>query len=261
VPEPPPALACRGLCFGYRAKPLLRDVSLDIPRGGLFCIAGPNGAGKSTLLRLLSGALRAESGSVLLDGADIAAIPPSQRARRIALVPQTEMPAFPYSVRAMVLFGRHPWLSGFGLERAEDFAVVDEALRLLGIGHLAQRSVTELSGGEYHRVSIARALAQATPVLLLDEPNAHLDLRAQHELFRVLDALHRARGRTVVCVTHDLDLAARYADSIALFAEGRLLALGPPREVITADSIRACYGVEAGVVVLPDGAPHVVPAS
>jgi len=241
-----PAFRMTDVRFGYADAPVLRDVRLDIAAGSFTGVIGPNGAGKTTLLRLLTGMRTPDAGEVRCMDRRIESIPPRQRARLMALVPQFEETVFAFPVRDMVLMGRAPHVRGWGFERAEDDEAAERAMRLAGVLDLAGRSVTDLSGGELHRVLIARALAQDTPILLLDEPNAHLDLRHQVALFELLRALH-AEGRSIVCVTHDLNLAARYCERLLLLADGGIAADGAPLDVLTPERIHEHFGVRADV--------------
>ncbi len=246
-------ITVRDVTFRYAGTPVVDAVSFTVARGELLCIIGANGAGKTTLLRLISGSLVPERGSVLLAGEETRASTPRARAMVAAMVPQMEPVVLPVTVRSAVLMGRYPHLSGFGFERAEDHAAADEAMRLCGVDELAERAVTQLSGGEQHRVLMARALAQATPLLLLDEPNAHLDLRHQKQLFELLCVLKRRHGKTIVCVTHDLNLAAAYADRILVMDHGGVAADGPPADVLTPALILRHFGVHVERVALHNG--------
>lgn len=252
---PPPPLAIDGVRFAYTANDVLHDVSFSVEPGEFVGVIGPNGAGKTTLLRLLTGQLHPAAGSVRAGATDVSRIAPLERARMMAVVPQNEAVVFAYTVEAMVLLGRYPHASSFGYEREDDYAAAREAMRLVGVEHLAARSMTELSGGEQHRVFIARALAQQTPLLLLDEPNAHLDLRHQSLLFELLSRLQRDHGRSVFIITHDLNLAGMYCDRILLLSDGRPAAWGTPAEVLREDIISEHFGVTVRI----DGGdrPHV----
>jgi iron complex transport system ATP-binding protein len=225
----------------------LRDVSLDVPRGSLTGLLGPNGCGKTTLLKLLAGVLVPDSGSVTLDGQLLTSIPRRLVARHIAVVPQETHPAFDFSVLEMVLMGRHPHLGMFQLESPDDFSVARDALAATGTSHLADRPYMTLSGGEKQRVVIASALAQSADILLLDEPTASLDLGYQLEVASLLARLNRDRGVTMVLATHDLNLAATLCDSLVLCREGRVLARGTTRDVLTPAMVQQLYGVEAEV--------------
>ncbi len=253
-------LAATDLVFGYGARGVLDGVSLDVPEGRLVGLVGPNGAGKSTLLRCLSGAAKPRSGSVRLRGADLATLRPSEIARRLAVVPQTSNPAFPVTVEYFVgmgRFAREPFLGG---PSETDRAVVRRCLDEMRLSHLASRAVDRLSGGEFRRVLIAQALAQEPEVILLDEPVQQLDLLHQLEVMTFARDFTRRGGTAGVIVLHDLGLASRWCDTIALLHHGRLLAVGPPRDVLTVDALRAAYEVETSVTTCPvTGALQIVP--
>ena len=244
-------------CFSYGQPDehrsfALRDVSLSVGRGSLTGLLGPNGCGKTTVLKLIAGVLRPRQGTVTLEGRSIAAIPRRQRARRIAVVPQETHPAFDYSVLEMVLMGRHPHLGTMQLEGPDDLRIAGDAMEATGTAHLAARPYMTLSGGEKQRVVIAGALTQQPDVLLLDEPTASLDLAFQLDVAALLARLNRERGVTMVLATHDLNLAASLCDALVLIRDGRVLAQGATRDVLTAGMVRQLYGVEADVRV--DGA-------
>lgn len=249
----PPLFHVEDVSFAYDAAPVLHDVDFDVAAGSLFGIIGPNGSGKSTMLKILHGTLSPASGSVYLEGRPLETLPRAQLARRMAFVPQQEDAIFPFSVLATVLLGRHPYRSGPGFETDEDLRHAVNALQLLELQHLRSRSLPTLSGGERHRVMIARALAQDTPILLLDEPTAHLDVYHQHAVFALLRALCRNRGRTVVCVTHELTLASAYCDHLLLLGEGRVHAHGAVSDVLTAAHLASCYRVHAEVEGCAEG--------
>jgi iron complex transport system ATP-binding protein len=247
ITSTPPNILFDNVRFSYGDAPLLRDLCFAIEPGEFVGVIGPNGAGKTTLLRLLTGMRMPESGTVRIGGHAVDALHPTARARLMAVVPQNETVVFPYSVEAMVLLGRFPHTAFLGYEREEDFRAAHEAMRQVGIDHLSARSVTELSGGEQHRVFIARALAQQTPVLLLDEPNAHLDLRHQAGLFELLARLHREQGRSIMIITHDLNLAGMYCDRILLLSDGTAAAWGTPAEVLRQEIIAEHFGVHVRI--------------
>jgi iron complex transport system ATP-binding protein len=225
----------------------LDHVSITVERGSLTGLLGPNGCGKTTLLNLLSGVLQPEHGHVSLNGAPLAGRTRRDIARHLAVVPQETHPAFDYTVMEMVLMGRHPHLGAFELEGPRDLALARDALAATGTEHLAGRAYMTLSGGEKQRVVIASALTQSPEVLLLDEPTASLDLGYQLEVAALLRRLNLERGVTMVLATHDLNLAASLCDRIILMRDGRVVAQGPTRDVLTAASIRRIYDVEADV--------------
>ncbi len=255
-------LACREVAFSYAgATRALDGVSLSLASGRVAAIVGPNGAGKSTLLRLLGGLLRPTAGEVTLDGRALRSLPLRDRARAIAFLPQENSCAFPYSVREVVLLGRLPHVGAFQFESEADHAAASRAIAETHLEPLADRAVTALSAGERQRAFLAMALAQEPSVLLLDEPTVYLDVRHQVDAFRLLRQLARERGLGVGVVTHDLGLAARYADDVALLAGGRLVRHGAPLDVMRAEALSEVYGTPIAVVPLADGGIAVVPAT
>ncbi|RIL07631.1 MAG: hypothetical protein DCC71_02335 [Proteobacteria bacterium] len=242
--------------LGPRA--VLGGASLDVAPGEIVGLLGRNGAGKTTLLRVAAGALRPDAGRVLLDGASLDALDRRARARAVALVPQDTQVPFPFSVAEIVLMGRAPHLGPLGFEGAHDLAVARAAMERMGIAALADRSILELSGGERQLAIVARALAQEPRLLLLDEPTAFLDLRHRLEVLSVVRE-RAAAGASALVVSHDLGVAARFCDRVALLAGGRVLAVGRPAEVLRPEPLRAAYGIDADVFAGPDGVPVVVP--
>jgi iron complex transport system ATP-binding protein len=230
--------------------PLVLDrVTARLARGGLTGILGPNGSGKTTLLRLLAGTRRPTGGRVLLDGRSLDRFSRRDAARRIAVVPQDTELAFEYRAIEIVLMGRHPHLGLFTIEGPADIAVALDALAATGASHLAGRAFHTLSGGERQRIVIAAALAQASDVLLLDEPTASLDLGYQLDVSALLQRLNQARGVTLAVSTHDLNFAAATCRDLILLRGGRVVAAGPTDEVLTPERIAALYDVEADVRV------------
>lgn len=229
----------------------LSGVSLDVPRGSFTGLMGPNGCGKTTLLKLMAGVLRPSTGTVTLAGQSLASMPRREAARHVAVVPQDTHPAFDYTALEIVLMGRHPHLRPTQLEGPDDLAIAQQSLEATGTLHLAQRPFTSLSGGERQRVVIASALAQQPDVLLLDEPTASLDLGYQLEVASLLRRLSRQHHVTMVMATHDLNLAASMCDALALLRGGRLLRYGATADVLTVDTVRELYDVEAEVQFHP----------
>ncbi len=221
-------------------------------------LAGRNGAGKTTLFRVASRVLAPERGRVCVEGTPVSELSRRELARRLAVVPQDVTVAFPFRAGEVVLMGRSPHLSGLGFEATRDVELARQAMAELGIEALADRAVSQLSGGERQLVLVARALAQQPRVLLLDEPTSHLDLRHRTVVLERVRRFAEAGGAAVV-VSHDLTLAARSCDRIALLDAGTLLACGAPAEVLTEENLHAAFDVEARVLEAPDGAPLVVP--
>jgi iron complex transport system ATP-binding protein len=238
----------RNVSFGYGREPVVRDVSLAVRAGEFLGIIGPNGSGKSTLLRLMSGTLGAWSGQVEVDGQRIERFGRRELGRLIAVVPQETAMSFPFSVTEVVLFGRTPHLGGFAFEGDPDLAAARRAMARTDVTHLAGRAVSELSGGERQRVVLARALAQETSLLLLDEPTAFLDLRHQVEIYDLLRDLQR-EGMTIVTVLHDLNLAALYCQRLVLLQEGRIAEVGTPENVMTYTTLTRVYGMDIYVAM------------
>lgn len=238
---------------GYPGRPpVLHQVSVDIPTGGLVGILGPNGSGKTTLLRALAGVIRPTQGQVRLDGRALSEFPKRSLAKRLAVVPQETHLAFDYSVLEVVLMGRHAHLSTLELEGPGDFAIARGAMAATGTLALQHRPFDTLSGGEKQRVIVAAALAQISGartdgILLLDEPTVALDLAYQLELAELLREWHRQMSITVVVSTHDLNFAANLCQSLVLLKDGHVLASGDIENVLTSDHIRRLYDVDVDV--------------
>lgn len=244
---------------GYTAAPVLEEVSFSLAPGELVAVIGPNGSGKSTLLRAVSRTLRPQSGEVRVEGREIYSATPQWVARRIAVVPQETRVDFAFTVREIVLMGRLPHLGRFATESATDFAIAREALQRTGVLKLEDRSILGISGGERQRVMIARALAQQTPILLLDEPTAHLDINYQIEIMRLVNTLRADGARAILVVLHDLNLAAQFCDRLLLLHRGRIFADGPPERVLTRENVHLAYGADVLVRRHPQtGRPYVV---
>jgi iron complex transport system ATP-binding protein len=233
---------------------LLRGVSLRMRGGSLLALIGPNGSGKSTLLRLLGGLWRASEGAALLGEQPLARLPRRAIARRIAYTPQDTHLDFAFTTREIVLAGRHPHLGRFEVARERDHAAVNEAMRRADVLPLAERLVTELSGGERQRVLIARGLATEADILLLDEPTANLDVAHALDVLSLCRELV-AEGKTIVMALHDLNLAARFADEIALLDRGRVVAYGAPAAVLQNELLNRVFGVCSDRVSSADGKP------
>ncbi|NOY06308.1 MAG: ABC transporter ATP-binding protein, partial [Chlorobi bacterium] len=249
--------------FSYNHTEILHTLDLTIETGRFFTIIGPNGAGKTTLLKIILGLLTPDKGTVQLNGRNVAAMSVLDRAREAAYVPQQEHVLFPFSVREVVMMGRSPYNRGLGFERVRDKEIARRSMALCDIIDMADRPYPKLSGGEQHRVTIARALAQQTPILALDEPNAHLDLHHQVSLFDLLQTLNRHKKKTIICVSHDINLAAAYSDRIALMHEGRLIQVGPPEKVLHNPDLISVFRTSIDVADIKGAPPriHVVAGS
>ncbi len=255
----PSSLIAHDLRLGYASRTIVDALSLEVPPGGFTVIIGPNGCGKSTLLRALGRMIVQRSGRVTIDGADLATLRTKQIAQRIAVLPQSPLAPGAITVADLVSRGRNPHQSLLRQWSPEDERVVDAALQEVGMRDQADRLVEELSGGQRQRVWIAMALAQQTPVLLLDEPTTYLDVAHQLDVLDLCSRLHDA-GRTLVAVLHDLNLAARYASHIVAMREGSIVAQGSPDQVITPEILREVFDLEALVLSDPEtGRPLVVP--
>lgn len=251
-------LTVEGVSFSYGEKPILKDVSLTVAPGELVSILGHNGSGKTTLLRCISGYLTPTAGVVRIGEDTVARLSAKALARRMALVPQNPVMEFDFTVRDIVLMGRNPHLKRFAGETDADYAAADAALARTGMAALAERSVLTLSGGEWQRTIIARAVCQKSELMLLDEPVASLDVKHQIEILRLVRSLCRESGVSALCVMHDINLSAHYSDQILLLKGGKALACGSPRAVITAPLLKEAYGIEAEVRE-EQGHPYMIP--
>ncbi|TVL89688.1 ABC transporter ATP-binding protein [Streptomyces sp. SAJ15] len=247
------------LTAGYPGHLAVRGVDLVVPSGQVVAVVGPNGCGKSTLLRCMARLHQPDSGRVFAGDADVWRLNQRAAAHRIALLPQSPQAPEAVTVAGLVRYGRHPHQGLFRQWSPDDERAVDRALRATGVTALGDRRLDQLSGGQRQRCWLAMALAQETPVLLLDEPTSALDIGHAVE---VLDLVREiaAEGRTIVMVLHDLAAAARYADAVVAMRDGRVVAAGPPREIVDAALVRELYGIEAEILTASaDGAPVVVP--
>jgi len=246
------ALSVDSVSFGYEpGVPVLRGVSFTVQRGEFLSIVGPNGSGKTTLLRLLDRIFIPQSGTIRLGEQDLHRMSRTEIARRVAFVPQDGAMQFPFTVYEIVLMGRSPHSRGAAFENARDRQIALDMMRLTDIAHLASHPITALSGGERQRALIARALAQQPEIILLDEPNAHLDIAHQLDAFRIIRRLNRESGLTVISVSHDLNLAASFSDRIAVVSSGTMVACGRPEEVLTESRIRDVFHADVSVDVNP----------
>jgi iron complex transport system ATP-binding protein len=248
-----PMLSLEQVSFSYPNRIVLEDVSLGIPRRSFLALIGPNGSGKTTLLRIMSRVLQPQRGRVLLEGHPISRLSARALAKKIAVISSEQSFEFPFSVRDVAAMGRFPHLNRMQRMTALDWEIVEGALKMTCTEALESRPISQLSSGERQRVLVARAIAQEPSVLLLDEPNAHLDISHQIAIFNLLRSLKSDLGVTIVVVLHDLIAAAAFCESVLLLHQGRIVKAGRPEEVITAELIRKTYGADVHVFPSPLG--------
>ncbi len=255
-------LSAEDVTLAYDQRVIAERLSVEIPDNSFTVIVGPNACGKSTLLRALSRMLRPQQGRVLLDGQAIQSLPAKKVARTLGLLPQSSIAPDGITVGDLVGRGRYPHQGLLRQWSAEDERVVRESMDRTGVGDLADRHVDELSGGQRQRVWIAMALAQQTPLLLLDEPTTYLDIHHQIDVLNLCADLHEEHGRTLVAVLHDLNHAARYATHLIALRDGKVVAEGAPGDIVTAELVEAVFGLRCQIIDDPEtGTPLVVPAA
>lgn len=256
-------LAAEDLTIGYGRRVVGADLNLAVEEGDIVCLLGPNGCGKTTLFRTLLGLLPAIGGAVLLDGQPISSLKRAEVARRIAYVPQAHAPPFPYEALDVVLMGRTARLARFAQPGATDRDAALSAMRRLGIGDLAGRDYSRLSGGQRQLVLIARALAQEAPLIVMDEPTASLDFGNEAQVLAIISDIARAArvsGQGVVLSTHDPDQAFELDARVALMKDGGLFRFGPAEQVLTGEALSAVYGLPIAVERTPSGRMVCVPS-
>ena len=249
------SLLLEHVSFGYSDAPVLTDVSLSLEKGDFLGLLGPNGSGKSTLLKLLTGILRPQAGTIRLHGVPLESLSRRAIAQTVAYVPQEVNWVFPFTVREVVSMGRVPFVQGMGFGSPQDQAIVMESMSRVDIEHLGEKAVTAISGGERQRVLVARALAQTPDILILDEPNAHLDLTHQAAMFEILRRLNEERGVTIVCVSHDLNLAALFCHYLAFLSQrprgelpgNTIVATGSVNDVFTKQVLEAVFSTPLSI--------------
>ncbi|MDL2269382.1 ABC transporter ATP-binding protein [Desulfosarcina sp. OttesenSCG-928-A07] len=248
-----PAIETTGLSVAYQKTPVLRDLSLTVKRGDFFVIIGPNGSGKTTLIKALAGLIPSAEKFVRIGGHPMTGYSKRKLARKIAYVAQSEGDDCPFTVRQVVLMGRSPYLGVLGMEGPTDFAIADQAMAFSGLSALSDRPVHRLSGGERQRAQIARAICQQPDLMLLDEPTAALDLFHQGRMMSLLAGLKAQTGTTLIMVSHDINLAAMYADQMLLLVKGQITAMGDVNTVVNPAVLSEAYGCPVHVEKSPCG--------
>jgi len=252
-------LVIKDVSFSYLDGFSLQHISLTVERGGMVALIGPNGSGKTTLIKLAAGVLTPRHGEVLLDGASLKSLSRREIARRIAVVPQYFLMPFAFTVGAVVMLGRTPFIRALAGETERDNSMARRAMELAGVEQFSNRTFNELSGGERQKVILAMALAQEPKLLFLDEPTAHLDINHQVAILELIKGLNREQGVTVVGAMHDLNLAALYFDRLVLLKEGAIFTEGSPSAVLTEKTIRDVYGASVRIDQHPSAkVPHII---
>ncbi|WII07131.1 ABC transporter ATP-binding protein [Methanomassiliicoccales archaeon LGM-RCC1] len=248
-------LVIDGIEFGYSSLPVLKDITLDANGPQLLSIIGPNGVGKSTLIHCINRILSPNKGTVMIDGDLVNDISLKDLAKKVGYVPYSANDTFPLSVVDTVLMGRHPHATYKSMDK--DLDIVYETLKLLDIEDLAMRNFDELSAGQHQKVMLARGLVQEPEILLLDEPTSNLDIKHQMEVTRILRDLSQKKGILVIMISHDLNIAAKYSDTMIMLYGGSIYAIGTPSEVITKENIKAVYDVDSEIID-SHGRPHLI---
>lgn len=256
------AIKIDGLSWSFGERRVLEEINLTIQRGKFYSIIGPNGSGKTTLLRNITRALEPKGKTILIDDRDITRIRGRELAKKMACVYQNVNVDFDFNVMDIVLMGRTPYLGRFEIEGSKDIEIVLKAMEMTNTLHLKDKKINEISGGERQRVMAARAIAQDTEILLLDEPTSNLDVHHQIELLNTVRQLNEEKNVTVVAVLHDLNLAAQYSDYIILMKEGRVIACDEPEVVLTKENIEGLYNIEFCIIKNPvNNRPYIIPVA
>jgi iron complex transport system ATP-binding protein len=254
------SICANNLAHAYDGEMVLDNLSFTVNKGEIFIVIGPNGSGNTTLMKKIAGLMKLQCGNLEICGKPIQKIKRKLLARQIAFVPQQVPTDFPFVVQDVVLFGRAPHLGTFGLESGEDIRLAAQAMKFTETGHLARRRLNQLCGGECQRVFIARAICQAPDIIVLDEPTASLDIAHQLRIMDMMEKMKQEKDITVVMVSHDVNLAAMYADTLMLISAGRQVRVGSPGEVLTYDTLESVYGCPLLVDENPlDNLPRVTP--
>ncbi len=256
----PACVRAKNLSYAYDGSTVLKNLSFTVNTGEFFIVIGPNGSGKTTLMKIIAGFIKSRGGELEIKGRPIKTIKRKMLARQIAFVPQQVPTDFPFAVEDVVLFGRSPHLGTFGLESRKDILLAQQAMKFTEVSHLARRRLNQLSGGESQRVFIARAICQDPDIIVLDEPTASLDIAHQLRIMDMMEKMKKEKNITVIMVSHDVNLAAMYADKLMLINAGQQVRVGPPGEVLTYKTLESVYGCPLLVDENPlDKLPRVTP--
>ncbi len=240
-------LEVKGLSAGYENGYVIEDISFSLKEGEFISILGRNGSGKSTLIKAIQGLLKNVSGQITIDGEDIFTLKPRQIAKKIAYVPQIFSFSFEFNVMEIILMGRYIHQGRLGSTSSSDSRIIEEVMNLAQIAHLKEKKIAHLSGGERQRVFIARALAQDTPFLFLDEPSSHLDISYQVEVYQILKRLQEEKGKTILSTEHNINLIIPYSQKLMFLKEGKVRASGSPEELITKDNIKDVFQADVEI--------------
>lgn len=255
-----PAVKIKNLHFSYGNIEILKGINLDFKRGNFFSIIGPNGSGKTTLIKNTAGFFGNKKNTIYINGIDICKKTRNDLAKEIAVVPQKTETDFEFTVMDMVMMGRSPYLKRFRTESIHDIQIVDEVMHDMNIFQLRDRDINQISGGEYQRCIIARALAQKTNILLLDEPISQLDIHHQVDLLTILKKLVKENKMTIISILHDLNLASTYSDEIVLMDNGKIIIKGAPKDVFTKNNIKNVYKIDVKIINNPvNEKPMIIP--
>lgn len=253
-------LEIKNISASYGRVEVLHDVNVRIEKGAFAGIIGRNGAGKSTLLKIVCGLLKADSGEVFIDGKNLKSIGKNDMAKLLAFMPQSVDTSFPFSVREFILFGRYPYMNMLKIPTQNDWDEVEKTINFMGIGHIAARKITGLSGGEKQKVLIAQTIAQNCQVLVFDEPTAHLDIGGQYAILEFLKDLNEQFGKTIIATLHDLNAAGEFCKTLVLMNEGRAMNAGTAQEVLNYQDIELAYQTKVVVKTNPiSQKPYVIP--
>lgn len=254
------SIQVQNLAYSYDDKDILKNLNIDFEENKFYSIIGPNGSGKTTFIKNLSKILEPKKNSILIEDKDIVSYKNKELAKKVSTVPQNTILDFDFSALDIVLMGRSPYISRFQSEKDKDIEIVKNSMEMTNTWHLREKNISSLSGGEQQRVLIARAIAQDTNIILLDEPISHLDLYHQVELLDTIKFLNR--NITVIAILHDLNLAAQYSDYILLMNKGKIIAKGTPEEVVTKRNIKEAYNIDVHLLKNPsNGRPYIIPVS